>query len=437
MNNPLNIAIVGSGISGMVVGALLHQQHNVSVFEANDYVGGHTHTVPVELNGEQHAVDTGFIVYNERTYPNFCRLLMQLDVASRPTAMSFSVRSSQSGLEYNGTSLNGVFAQRLNLLRPSFHRMLADILRFNREAEPLLDDLNDDMTVDMFLKVHGYSSQFADCYLLPMGAAIWSCPVEAFSCFPIRFIVEFFANHGLLQIRDRPVWRVIEGGSREYVEKLTRPFHDRIRLNSPVTSVRRIDDGVCVESAGKAEIFDEVIFACHSDQAMRLLTTPDDTESSLLREFPYSRNRATLHTDTSLLPTRRRAWACWNYHIPESPTDRPTVTYLMNQLQHLQSRQTFCVTLNEEASVDPARVLGSYDYSHPIFTTRRAAAQRRHHEVIRRRGISFCGAYWGNGFHEDGVNSALAVCESFGIDRTNWQVARAGRSQVAEVVHAG
>jgi uncharacterized protein len=423
---PLRIAVIGSGISGMTAAALLHRRHDVTVLEANGYIGGHTHTVSVNLDGERHAIDTGFIVFNERTYPNFTRFLNLLGVASRPTSMSFSVRCSRSGLEYNGTSLNGLFSQRSNLLRPGFHRMIADILRFNREAQQLLQNLDHEVRVDEFLRRHGYSRQFAEHYLLPMGAAIWSCPVEAFGAFPVRFIIEFYANHGLLQVHDRPVWRVVEGGSHRYVEKLTAPFHDRIHLHCPVASVRRTADGVLVESRRGSELYDEVIFACHSDQALRLLGDADETERSLLSEFPYSRNRAVLHTDTSLLPRRRRAWASWNYHIPAAGADRPTVTYYMNLLQGLASQHTFCVTLNEEQAIDPSKVLGAWNYSHPVFTIRRTAAQQRHLEVIRRRRTSFCGAYWGNGFHEDGVNSALRVCEAFGIDRQTWDRAMSG-----------
>lgn len=446
MHQPLHIAVIGSGISGMTAAALLHSRHAVTLFEANDYIGGHTHTVNVAVGGEPYAIDTGFIVFNDGTYPNFCRLLEQLGVASQPTDMSFAVRCDRSGLEYNGSSLNGLFAQRRNLMRPRFHRMLRDILRFNREAVELLDSLPEDMTVAEFVNQRRYSRWFADQYLLPMGAAIWSCPTETFGCFPIRFIIEFYAHHGLLQIHDRPQWRVISGGSQRYVEKLTAPWRDRIRLSTPVEAVRRVEGGVRIASARGAELFDEVIFACHSDTALRILQDADAMEESLLRAFPYSRNRVVLHTDPSVLPRRRRAWASWNYHIPRRPAARPTVSYWMNRLQGIESPHDFCVTLNEEDSVDPANVLGTYNYSHPVFTGARAAAQRRHADVIRRRGVSFCGAYWGNGFHEDGVRSALAVCTRFGVDPHKWSVAREQRAvQVhspreplhREVTHAG
>ncbi|MCA9078422.1 MAG: FAD-dependent oxidoreductase [Planctomycetaceae bacterium] len=406
----------------MTTAALLHPQHDITVLEANDYIGGHTHTVAVDSAHGEVLVDTGFIVFNERTYPNFCRMLSQLGVPSEPTSMSFSVRCDRTGCEYNGTSLNGVFSQRRNLLRPSFLRMVADILRFNRQAVEEIESLDTETTVGEFLSRHRYSRTFAQHYLLPMGAAIWSCPTPTFRQFPIRFIIEFYKNHGLLQLKDRPVWRTISGGSKSYVEKLTSPFRSRIRLNCPVKRVWRLDDVVEIVTNLGTEAFDEVIFACHSDQAVRLLGDADQVEKSILSEFPYSSNRVVLHTDTSVLPRSRRAWASWNYHIPSTSTDRPTLTYWMNLLQGLDCKETYCVTLNEDDAIDPDKVLGRFNYSHPIFTTRREAAQKRHTEVIRHRRTSFCGAYWGNGFHEDGVNSALAVCRAFGVSSTDWSV---------------
>ena len=415
----MKIAIVGSGISGLVAASRLHNAHEISVFEANDYVGGHTNTVDIELEGRSYLIDTGFIVFNDRTYPNFCRLMQQLGVASRPTSMSFSVQAGQSGLEYNGTSLAGVFAQKRNLLRPSFYRMLRDILRFNREAPEVLavDGDDRDATVADFLQANGYSQEFAEHYLLPMGAAIWSCPTATFAEFPIRFIVEFYWNHGLLSLKDRPTWRVVEGGSHSYVRALTVPFQNRIRLNCPVRSVKRYQDRVEVETKEGVEQFDEIVFACHSDQALQLLGGDVcDTERGVLLQIPYEENTAVLHTDQAMLPKRRRAWASWNYRVTASGTEsdaHATLTYYMNMLQHIESPHTFCVTLNQQERIDPAKVLGVYRYSHPVFTVNRSAAQRRHNELIRRNRTSFCGAYWGNGFHEDGVKSALAVVAAF------------------------
>jgi len=415
----MRIAIVGSGISGMTAAWLLHERHEITVFEAGDYVGGHTHTIDVQLDGERHAIDSGFIVFNDRTYPNFIRLMERLGVASQPAPMSFSVRCDRTGLEYNGTSLNGLFAQRRNLFRPRFLKMLRDILRFNRESLELLADEREDLTVEEYLTTRRYSRSFADQYLLPMGAAIWSCPVDTFARFPMRFIVEFYLNHGLLSLRNRPQWRVIRGGSRNYVSKLTAPFQNRIRLNAPVRNIRRDAEGVVVSVAGQPdERFDHVIFACHSDQALQILgAEATRTERELLSAFPYQPNVAVMHTDESVLPRRRIAWAAWNYHIRRQNDGRSaTLTYNMNILQSIQSRHTFCVTLNSEEDIAPEKIIGRWVYHHPVYTVERRRVQQRHAEVINRNRTSFCGAWWGNGFHEDGVNSAIAVCRGLGVN---------------------
>jgi uncharacterized protein len=429
----MKIAIIGSGISGLTAAWLLHQSHEITVFEANDYIGGHTHTIDVDVDGEQLAIDTGFIVYNDWTYPNFIQMLDRLGVGSLATEMSFSVRCERSRIEYNGSNLNGLFAQRSNLLKPRFHRMLQDILRFNREAVELLEADHDSLTVDEYVAQRGYSKQFSDLYLIPMGAAIWSCPPDTFGKFPVRFIVEFYRNHGLLSIRNRPQWRVISGGSKRYVEKLIAPFDDRIRLNSPVETIVRGEAGVTIRATGSEdERFDHAIFACHSDQALKILgDTATMTERNVLTEFPYQKNSAVLHWDDSVLPQRRRAWASWNYHIDRSPPDgkkesteasgqSATVTYNMNILQRLTARRTYCVTLNRDAAINPAKVIGKYEYHHPVYTTERRAAQQKHPDLINHNRTSFCGAYWGNGFHEDGVNSALAVCRQLGVEPP-WQ----------------
>jgi predicted NAD/FAD-binding protein len=409
------IAIVGSGISGLVAAHLLHADHEITVFEANDYVGGHTNTVDVELGGARYAVDTGFIVFNELNYPNFVKLLGQLGVASQPSTMSFSVRSDRTGLEYNGTSINRLFAQRRNLLRPRFHGMIRDILRFNREAIEVLgaDDLT--TTVAEYVGAHGFGDAFIDEYLVPMGSSIWSCPPETFRDFPIRFVVDFFNNHAMLRVNGRPRWRVVTGGSKQYVERLIAPFADRIRLSTPVRAVRRLPDRVEVSTAARmGEHFDHVIFACHSDQALRLLEDADIRERDVLGAFPYQRNEAVLHTDPSVLPRRRRAWAAWNYHIRADRRDAAAITYNMNILQTLRAPHTFCVTLNDDEGISPAAVIDRFVYEHPVYTAGRVAAQARHRELINVNRTSYCGAYWGYGFHEDGVNSALAVCRAFG-----------------------
>lgn len=413
----MKIAIIGSGISGLTAAHYLRQQHDVTLFEANNYIGGHTNTVEFELEGRDYAIDTGFIVFNDRTYPNFCRLLDELGVSSKPTSMTFSVSCEQSGLEYRGADLNGMFAQRRNLFSPRFLGLIAELLRFNRQAEQLLAAAPENQTVGEFFSQHRFGRQFIDKYFLPMASAIWSCPHSAVEGFPIHFIADFYRNHGLLSTRNRPQWRVINGGSQRYVEVMARPLADSVRLNSPVVSVERTAENVRIRThrGNGPETFDHVIFACHSDQALMILNgSATPVEREVLSGFPYEKNLAVLHTDTKLLPRNRRAWACWNYHIPADPTAeaaaKATVTYNMNLLQGVVSPQTFCVSLNCGDRIDPRRVIRSIVYHHPVFTADRRENQRRHGELIGPNRTSFCGAYWGNGFHEDGVNSALAVC---------------------------
>ncbi len=405
----MKIAIIGTGIGGLTAAWQLRREHDLTLFEANDYVGGHAHTVDVEVGGRRHAVDTGFIVFNDWTYPNFIDLLEQLGVASQPTRMSFSVRCERTGLEYNGENLNTLFAQRRNLFRPSFHRMIRDILRFNREAPALLDG-NRDLSLDVFLREGHYSREFTNHYILPMAAAIWSAEPGMMGAMPARFFVRFFKNHGLLSVSDRPQWRVIQGGSRNYVEALTASFHDRIRLNCPVEWVRRHPTFVQVKPwGGPAERFDQVIIATHSDQALRLLADPTPDEREILGAIPYQENEVVLHTDTRLLPRRKRAWAAWNYHLPAQPRERVAVTYNMNILQGLDTPETFCVTLNQSEAIDPARILYRTAYHHPVFTEAGIQAQARRSEISGVNRTWYCGAYWSYGFHEDGVNSGLAV----------------------------
>lgn len=420
----MKIAIIGGGISGMTAAYFLHRQHDITLFEANTYIGGHTNTISVDQDGEQLPVDTGFIVFNYETYPHFTRLLNELGVASQPTTMSFSMKCERTGLEYRGADLNGFFAQRRNLVRPQFYRLLRDILRFNRRSLEILETDEETLTVGEYLSRHRYSQTFIDQYFLPMGSAIWSCPVGTFADFPIRFIVEFYKNHGILAIRDRPEWRVICGGSNTYVKALTAGYRESIRLETPVVSVTRFENFVEVTPKdSEPEQFDHVIFACHSDQALRMLGSDVTAlESELLTEFPYENNVAQLHTDHSVLPERERAWACWNYFMPRGENQKATVTYNMNLLQGLHSKNTYCVTLNGEDRVDPEKSIRRINYAHPIFTTQRARVQQRHGELINQQRTSFCGAYWGNGFHEDGVNSALAVCKAIEGTDEIWKV---------------
>lgn len=421
----MRIAIIGTGISGLVAAHHLHRGHELTLFEANDHIGGHTHTHDIEVDGQHHAIDTGFIVFNENNYPNFCGLLRELKVQSQPTSMSFSVRCDQTGLEYNGSSLNQIFTQRRNLFRPRFLGMLRDISRFNRLAMELLSqhDSSDDsrsdardgdaLTVDAFVQRHRLGTCFYEKYLVPLGASLWSCPAALFRQFPIRFVAEFLHNHSMLQYAGRPVWRTIKGGSRQYVLPLVAPFRDRIRLSTPVVRVQRSADEVMLMLPdGRQATFDHVILACHADTALKLLADATPKERELLAAFPYQYNEAILHTDTSVLPRHRRAWASWNYHIPREACDRVSVTYNMNMLQNLTSSSTFCVTLNHDAGIDPAKIIKRIAYHHPVYTTQRAVAQKRHHELLGHHRTSFCGAYWGYGFHEDGVNSGLAVARS-------------------------
>ncbi|MCO6435736.1 MAG: FAD-dependent oxidoreductase [Phycisphaerae bacterium] len=411
----MRIAVVGTGISGMVAAYLLHDDHDLTVFEAGDYIGGHTHTVTVDDPTGPTNVDTGFIVYNEWTYPNFCKLLDHLNVATQPSNMSFSVRDEAANLEYKGDNLNTLFAQRSNLLRLNHYRMIYDILRFYRQSRKLLGSGDHETTLGEFVRAQRYSAAFVERHLIPMGAAIWSADPRQFYDFPIGYFVRFCHNHGMLNVLHRPQWRAIRGGSVQYVNKLAGPYRDRIRLRTPVSAVRRLPTHVEVTSSRYGvERFDHVILATHSDQALRLLADPSRVEREILGTMLYQRNDVDLHTDIRLLPKRKRAWASWNYHIPERRQSAATMTYNMNMLQSLHTQHTYCVTLNDKDRVSADRRLRQLVYEHPVYTTRSVAAQRRHAEISGVNRTHYCGAYWGYGFHEDGVNSALAVCRSFG-----------------------
>ena len=415
--NRQRIAIIGSGISGLSAAWFLRNRHDITVFEAADRIGGHTATVDVELQGQSYAVDTGFIVYNDWTYPNFIRLMDAIGVTSRPTQMSFSVHCDRTGMEYCGSNLNGLLAQRSNIVSPRFWRMVRDIIRFNRESVEDLDAgrVADDESLGEYLTARGYSDTFINQYLVPMGAAIWSASTRTMLEFPMRFFLQFFRNHGLLQIRNRPQWRTIAGGSREYLKPLTSPFADRIKLSSPVESVRRIAAGVELQVHGQWQVFDQVVMACHSDQALALLGDDASTdEKVVLAAVPYQMNDVILHTDASLLPKRERAWACWNYHVDAAEQPHAVVTYNMNMLQGIQSPETFCVTLNETHRIDESKILGRYRYAHPVFTPEGIAAQEALKALNGRSRTWFCGAWARNGFHEDGVASALVVAEALG-----------------------
>jgi predicted NAD/FAD-binding protein len=416
----MRVAIVGSGVSGLVAARSLHPHHEVTVFEADYRIGGHVHTWSVRAAGRDYRVDSGFIVYNERNYPRFTSLLAELGVATQPSTMSFSVRHDGEGLEYNGSRLRQLFVQPRNLLRPRFLRMLAEILRFNREAAGAVARAAPRLTLRELLEGSRHSAAFRDWYLVPMGSAIWSLPPARVLEMPARFFVDFFTNHGMLTVADRPEWRVVVGGSSRYVHELTRPLTRRIRLRHRVRRITRFDDHVAVDG----ERFDRVVLGCHSDQALALLTDPSRAEREILGALPYQANDAVLHTDTSLLPRRRAAWGAWNYRVNDDPAAPAIVTYNMNMLQNLRAPETFCVTLNAEAAIDPARVIGRVTYHHPVVTGAGVLARARRAEISGARRTHYCGAYWGNGFHEDGVVSGLAAAREIEwVDRWRMEVA--------------
>lgn len=410
----MKIAIIGSGISGLTCAYLLNRAHEITLFEAGARVGGHTHTVDVSVDGQRYALDTGFIVFNDRMYPNFMRLLGQIGVAFKPTEMSFSVTDPDSGLEYNAD--NSLFSQRHNWLSPGFWDMRRDISRFNEQA---LRDLSEghigtDTTLNEYLIAGGYGERFILHYLVPMGAAIWSMPMADVLGFPVHLFLRFFINHGLLSTEDRPQWCVIEGGSSAYIAPLTSGFIEKIRLGCAVTRVERDRAGVVIHSPAGSERFDKVVLACHSNQALKLLADPSSAEQSILGALPFVDNEVVLHTDTHLLPERKSAWASLNYRLGGPGHTNAAVTYNLNRLQGIHSESTFCLSLNQSAGIDPSTVLGKYTYAHPHFSLQAVAAQERWEELHGAHHTYYCGAYWASGFHEDGVVSALRVAASFG-----------------------
>lgn len=415
------IAVVGSGISGLTSAWLLSRAHEVHLYEASDTIGGHTNTEYIEAGGRTWPVNTGFIVYNDWTYPGFIRLMEALGVASEVSDMSFSVQSPANGLEYNGTSLNTLFAQRRNLVNPRFLNMIREIMRFNSLTRDGLarDLIPADQTLASYLDQHGFSRYFRNHYIIPMGAAIWSASERDIEAFPVRFFLRFFNNHGMLSVYDRPTWRVISGGSASYVSRILEPLGDRVYRSTPVTAIRRDIDGVTLHSHRGAERYDQVVIATHSDQALSLLSDATDEEQRILGALPYQDNDVVLHTDSSLLPRNRRAWAAWNYHIPDDPSEAVSVTYNMNILQNFQDApETFCVTLNRNHAIDPERIIKRFRYAHPGFTLAGMDAQAAYERIGGLHRTHYCGAYWFNGFHEDGVQSALRVARSLGVE---WQ----------------
>jgi uncharacterized protein len=411
----MRIAIVGAGVSGLVAAHLLHPEHEIVVYEAASYAGGHANTIRVDTAHETHHVDTGFVVMNDRNYPTFTRLLDRLGVARQPTHMSFSVKGEEIDFEYSGTP-RGLYCQPGNIASVRFQRMLVDLLRFNRALRRLLQHEESGESMHDFLSRHRFSRAFVERLIVPQLSAVWSADPDAAGSFPARFIAEFFANHGMLGFRDRPRWSTVVGGSARYVEALTQPFSDRIRLDTPVDSIARGADAVELVAAGRTESYDQVILATHSDQALAILRDASPRERELLGAIRYQPNEAVLHTDSALLPRRRAARSAWNFHLLREPKALSTVTYYMNHLQRLRAEVDFCVTLNRTEAIDPAKIVRKLSYAHPVYTPRAVAAQAAHASISAlATRTHYCGAYWGWGFHEDGVLSAVRACRPFGV----------------------
>ena len=412
----MKIAIIVSGISGLTSAYLLNRNHDITVFEANDYIGGHTHTHNIKIKDKEYAVDTGFIVYNERTYPNFIKLLDTLGVERQLSTMGFSVKSASEDYEYAGESLNSLFAKRSNIFRLGFLRMLYEMYRFGKKSDSTGLGLDVSITLGTYLRSENYSNEFINYFIIPMGAAIWSTPANKVLDMPAYFFIKFFYNHGMLEIINRPKWWVIKDGSSAYIKKIIKGFESKINLSSPIRTVSRLDNGIEIETANskKPLMFDAVVFATHSDQALGMLKDPTEKEKDILSSIPYQKNEVLLHTDSSVLPKRKLAWASWNYQLDSNPESPVVLTYNMNILQSLDCDETFCVTLNDHQSVDKSKVLKKITYHHPLFTVKGIEAQKRKLEISGVNNTYYCGAYWHNGFHEDGVASAIEVCKHFG-----------------------
>jgi uncharacterized protein len=406
----MRIAIVGTGISGLVAAHLLHREHEIAVFEAAPRLGGHTNTVEVESDDGPLAIDTGFIVFNDRNYPRFEALLRELGVATQTSHMSFSVSDGRGEFEYAGTP-RGLFARPSHLVSPSFLGMLRDWRRFNREARELIGMNGSSPSLGEWLERRGFSRHFVERLIVPQASAVWSADPQQMWSFPAAFMAEFFDNHGMYSLRDRPRWLTVGGGSQRYVEAISAPWRERVRLGAPVRRIERLPDAVRIEAEGcESEEFDQVVLATHSDQALALLADPSEAERAILGAIPYRRNETILHTDRSLLPRRRAAWASWNFHLGERPAEGATVTYWMNNLQRLRADREYLVTLNRSATIDPAKVLRRLVYDHPVYTREGVRARGRYAEIGGLRRTHYCGAYWGWGFHEDGVHSAERAC---------------------------
>ena len=408
----MKIAIIGSGISGNTLAYHLNSNHQITLFESNSRVGGHSHTHEIEISNQKLNVDTGFIVFNKKTYPHFLNLLHELKVPYENSAMSFSVKDSQKDFEYNGTNLNALFAQRKNLISPTFYKMIKEILRFNKSSTLLLKN-NEEISLGEYLDREAYSDFFKKYYILPMGSAIWSSDVKTMMTFPAKFFVRFFDNHGMLNINDRPQWLTITGGSINYVKKLISPFEKKIKLNSQIKSVERKNDYVGIQFHDRDEKFDWIFFACHSDEALKLIKSPTQDEKNVLKAIPYTDNEVILHFDERFMPRRKLAWAAWNYHVAEDSSSPVSLTYNMNILQNLKTNIPVLVTLNPQEKIDKHKIIKKLSYAHPQYSLKSIEAQSKHHLISGVNRTSFAGAYWGNGFHEDGVKSAIDAIEQF------------------------
>jgi len=401
----MKIAIVGSGISGNTIAHLLHKKHNITLFEKNDRIGGHSHTHNIDVNGTPISVDTGFIVFNKKTYPLFSSLLKELDVAYEDSSMSFSVFSKKNSLEYNGTNLNTLFSQRKNIFNPKFIKMIFEILRFNKESLALIET-SEELSLGDYLAKNSYSDYFLKHYILPMGSAIWSSKLETMSKFSAKFFVTFLHNHGMLNINNRPQWLTISNGSKSYVQKLCRPFIDNIRLNTDINFIERKSNKVIVHSNHGSENFDYIFMACHSTEALEILKDSSNNEKEILGAIPYTNNEVYLHTDSSIMPKYKLSWAAWNYNIDSEDNEPITLTYNMNILQNIKIETPILVTLNPKGNIDPKKIIKKLSYEHPIFSIDSVNAQKKQHVISGINRTFFAGAYWGNGFHEDGVKSA-------------------------------
>ena len=408
----MKIAIVGSGISGNSLAYTLSKEHDITLFEKNNRLGGHSHTHEIISQGKKINVDTGFIVFNKKTYPLFTKLLDELNVQYEKSDMSFSVFSKDKNFEYNGTSINTLFSQRKNIFNYKFIKMIYEIIKFNKVALTLLS-AKTEISLETFLRQNNFSDYFCKNYILPMGSAIWSSNINSMLKFPAVFFVKFFNNHGMLNINDRPQWLTVTNGSKEYVEKLTASIKKNIRLNCPVKAVKRNKDSVEITSSDGTEIFDYIFFACHSDEALKLISDPSAQEKEVLSSIPYSKNEVTLHTDESIMPNNKLTWAAWNYNIDSTNNMPIALTYNMNILQNLKTQQTILVTLNDNGNINPEKVLKKINYDHPLFSLRSVEAQKNYGIISGVNRTGYAGAYWGNGFHEDGISSAYNAIKFF------------------------